>query len=349
MTNLKTPELSIIILNYNVKDLLLKCLDSIFQSKDKLDRWQVIVVDNASSDGSVEAVKGKYRVIGIDSRLRPLRGAGGNDRGKGRFWTNQNDKNGAQYDKEEIKSDRVVQLIENKENLGFSAGNNVGVKFAKAPVVLFLNPDTIIVDHAIQKSLEKLLSDPDIGALTCRVELPDGRLDYSCHRGFPTPWNSFAYFSGLSKIFPKSSLFSGYTASYLDINKAHEIDSLTGAFLMVRKIAGEQIRWWNTDYFWNGEDIEFCYSLKEKSWKIYYYPEVKIIHYKGSSSGLWTTALTTVPKETKLETAIYGVTAMKIFYKKHYYKKYPPLFRDFVLGGIKLLENYRKLRIKTKA
>ncbi len=288
MADAKNPDLSIIILNYNVKDLLLNCLESIFKNKGK-ENWQVIVVDNASVDGSIEAVKKDYP---------------------------------------------QVELVENKENLGFAQGNNMGIPKVKAPVVLFLNPDTKIVGNAIQKTYQYLMGNPDIGAITCRVELPDGKLDYSCHRGFPTPWNSFAYFSGLSKIFPKSPLFSGYTASYLDINKTHQIDCATGAFLMVRKIAGEQINWWDTDYFFNGEDIEFCYSLKMKGWKIYFYPQEKIIHYKGSSAG-----------KEKAKAISHGISAMRIFYMKHYYKKYPPLIRDVILGGIKMLEHYRKAKL----
>lgn len=279
------PNLSIIILNYNVKDLLLSCLKSIHKKKN----WQIIVVDNASTDGSVEAV---------------------------------------------TKAFPQVEIIENKENLGFAAGNNIGVLKAKAPVILFLNPDTLVINDAIEKAYEHLMENPDIGALTCKVELPDGKLDYSCHRGFPTPWNSFCHFTGLAKAFPKSKLFAGYTATYLDINKPHEIDCATGAFLMVRKIAGDQINWWDKDYFWNGEDIEFCFSLKEKGWKVFYYPDEKIIHYKGSSA-----------KIAKPETVTHGISAMRIFYKKHYYQKYPPLLRDFVLLGINLLEGYRKCKI----
>lgn len=302
MVDSETAELSIVILNYNVKNLLLNCLESIFQSKGKLDRWQVIVVDNASSDGSVGAVRKKYP---------------------------------------------EVEVIENKSNLGFAAGNNQAIPLISAPVILFLNPDTIVVDHAIQKSLEVLLSNPEYGAITCKVELPDGRLDYSCHRGFPTPWNSLMFFTGLAKIFSASSIFAGYTASYLDVKIAHEIDCISGTFLMVRRIAGEQIGFWDKDYFFNGEDIEFCFRLRERGWKIYFYPDVKIIHYKGSSSGLWQTSATRVGKETKLTAATHAASAMRIFYKKHYYKKYPPLFRDFVLWGIKVLEHYRKFKIAT--
>lgn len=285
----QSPDLSIIILNYNVRDLLLGCLNSIFKNQKASDHWQIIVVDNASGDGSPEAVKEKYP---------------------------------------------QVELIINKTNVGFAGGNNVGVKKAKAPVILFLNPDTVVVGDAISRSFRFLSSNPEIGALTCRVELRDGSLDYSCHRGFPTPWNSFCYFLGLSKLFPNIKLFSGYTATYLGISTTHEIDCLTGAFLMVRKIAGEAINWWDESYFWNGEDIEFCFQLKQQGWKIFFYPEVKIIHYKGSSAG-----------KEKSKTISHGISAMGIFYKKHYYNNYPVILRDLILLGIKALEYYRKAKI----
>ena len=307
---MSNPDLSIIILNYNVKDLLINCLESIFKSKRKEDNWQVIVVDNASEDGSTEAISSRWKIASSQ--------------------TSRND---------------VLELLVNKSNLGFAAGNNIGVKKAKAPVILFLNPDTLVVGQAIQNSYQYLMSNPDIGALTVRVELPDGKLDYSCHRGFPTPWNSLTYFSGLAKLFPYSPFFAGYTASFQDISKTHQIDCLTGAFLMVRKIAGEQIGFWDEDYFFNGEDIEFCYSLKEKGWQIWFYPKEKIIHYKGSSSGLWSTGQTKVYKHKRLEAARHGVSAMRIFYMKHYYKKYLPILRDLVLVGIKMLEHYRKVKI----
>lgn len=297
----KNPNLSIIILNYNVKPLLLDCLESIFKHQKKEDKWQIIVVDNASSDGSVEKIEEIYR--------------------------------------------NNIEIIRNNTNLGFAGGNNAAVPYIKAPIILFLNPDTKIVGDVIQKCYQKLLSDPDFGALTCKVELPNGKIDYSCHRGFPTPWNSLMYFSGISKIFPKIKLFSGYSASYLITNVEHEVDCITGAFLMVRKIAAEQINWWDKDYFFNGEDIEFCYSLKEKGWKIYYYPEVKIIHYKGSSSGLKTSGQVAVDKDRKLKSAKHSSEAMRIFYMKHFYKGYPPLIRDIILLGINSLEHYRRAKI----
>lgn len=294
------PELSIIILSYNVKDLILNCLKSINDNQPKNVVWQIIVVDNASTDDSVKAIRKEFP---------------------------------------------EVEIVQNDSNLGFSEGNNRGVPKASADTVLFLNPDTIIEGSVIQDSLAFLQKDSKIGALTCKVDLPNGTLDYSCHRGLPTPWNSLCYFSGLAKLFPKIKLFAGYTASFLDINKTHQIDCGNGTFLMVKREAGEEIGWWDTDYFWNGEDIELCYRLKQAGWKFYYFAGGRIIHYKGSSSGLWSTAKVEVPKETKVRAARSAAQAMRIFYKKHYYPAYPPLLRDLIMTGINLLESYRLFKI----
>jgi GT2 family glycosyltransferase len=296
----KNPELSVVILSFNVKELLINCLQSLFDNKSSEDHWQVIVVDNNSADGSLEEAKKQFPEI---------------------------------------------EPYQTGANLGFARGNNYAVPYIKGEFVLFLNPDTLVVKDVIQKSLEFMRADEKVGALTCRVEFPDKRLDYSCHRGFPTPWNSFSYFSGLSKFFPKSPVFSGYAATYLDINTTHEIDCGSGTFLMVKTDVGKKIGFWDQDYFWNGEDIEFFYRVKELGYKNYYFAEGKIIHFKGSSSGLWSTAKVKVPKETKIRSARHASEAMKIFYKKHYYKKYPVVVRDLILGGISLLEKYRLFKI----
>lgn len=298
----KETELTIIILSYNVKNLLINCLESIYKTKTPEDHWQIIVVDNHSSDNTIPSIKLKFS---------------------------------------------KVKTISSKVNLGFSAGNNLAIPFIKGKYVLFLNPDTIVGKNTIQKSLLYIQEHGNVGALTCKVELPNAKLDYSCHRGFPSPWNTFCYFSGLSKIFPKSLFFSGYSATYLDMRETHEMDCGSGTFLLTRYNAAKEIGWWDEDYFWNGDDIEFFFRLRENGWRVVYYPEVKIIHYKGSSSGLWSTAKIKVNIETKLKSAKYATTAMRIFYKKHYYFKYPILIRDIFLLGIYLLEQYRLLKIKT--
>lgn len=271
-------KLTIVILSYNVKDLLHKCLTTV-------KSWPTIVVDNASSDGSAEMVKDKF-----------------------------------------LK----VKLLQTGKNLGFAAGNNFAIPQIRSEYVLFLNPDTEVVGKAIESCLEFLEVHPDFGAATCKVELANGQIDYSCHRGLPTPWNSLCYFLGLAKAFPKSRFFAGYTATYLDINTPHEIDCATGAFLLVRKTAGDKIKWWDEDYFWNGDDIEFCYKLKNHNWKIMYLPKEKIIHYKGSSS-------VSSPQARQLA-ALSSTRAMKVFLKKHYSGT---LGAFFVNLAIFVLERYR--------
>lgn len=241
----------------------------------------------------------------------------------------------AEMVKEEFKE---VILIANKTNVGYTNGNNMAIRQAKGRYVLFLNADTYV--HA--KTLETMVSfmdeHKDAGAATCRVELPNGKLDDSCHRGFPTPWRAFCHFSGLSRIFPKSRIFAGYSLGWKDLSAIHEIDSCSGAFMIVRREAGEEISWWDEDFFWYGDDLDFCYRLKEKNWKVYFVPTVKILHYKGVSGGIKNISqhLTRATKETRLRVTKARFEAMKIFYHKHYMGKYPKFITWLVRQGINL-------------
>lgn len=231
---------------------------------------------------------------------------------------------------------RNLKIIENKKNLGFSKANNIGVTNAKGRYILFLNADTLIYSKTLQTMLEFMEEHKDAGAATCRIELPTGQLDDSCHRGFPTPWRAFCYFCRLSKIFPKFSWFAGYSLSFLDLNKIHEIDSCSGAFMIVRRRAGEEIDWWDEDFFWYGDDLDFCYRLKERGWKVYFVPTVKILHYKGVSSGIKgiSKSLTRATRETRLKATNARFGAMRIFYQKHYLNKYPRFLTWLIMQAI---------------
>ena len=298
-------DLDIVITTFNVKDLLLDCLKSVFDTKGKGDAWNVIVIDNASTDGTADAVE---------------------------------------------KNFPNVKLITSKENLGFAKANNLARKFANAKNVLFLNPDTKITDKVIQKTLKILEDKKDIAAVGCRVILPNGKIDYSCHRGLPTIWNTFSYWSGLSKLLPKSKFFAGYTATYLDYRKSSEIDCISGTYLMIRRPVLDKINWWDEDYFWNGEDIEMCYQIKKLGMKIWYDASSEIVHFKGSSSGLWKTAAVKVPKKTSLKAARSAAGVMNIFVRKHWKELGPAPLIALVWLGILLLEKYRltKLRLGLK-
>lgn len=297
-------DLSIIIVSYNTKRLLKECIDSVISASIKPFNLEIIIVDNASTDGSIEILSNKYKVLGI-------------------------------------------KLIENKENMGFSKANNLGVKEAKGRYLLFLNPDTVVNKNTLFEMIKFMDKNKNVGVATCKVLLPDGKIDDACHRGFPTPWNSFYHFTGLSKLFPHSKMFSGYSLGYLDLNKNHEIDACAGAFMMVRREAGEEINWWDEDYFWYGEDLDFCYRLKNKGWLIYYFPQVTILHYKGVSGGLKESSrhLTIADEKIKKMATKARFDAMKIFYKKHYVNKYPFFINWFTMQGVNIKKFLSSLSI----
>jgi len=294
-------DLSIIIVSYNTKDFLKKCLESL-NSDD-----EIIVVDNNSSDGSVEMVK-------------------------------------------RIKTSKTqnIKIIGNKKNLGFAKANNIGLRKSSGRYILFLNPDTIVQKDTLKTMIKFMDENPKVGAATCRVELTNGQLDQACHRGFPTVWNAFCYFSGLEKLFPKSKIFAGFSLSYLPLDKIHEIDSGVGAFLIVRREAGEPLGWFDEDYFWYGEDLDFCYRLKQKGWKIMFVPTTKIIHWKGAASGIkkYSQKISPAKKQTKIKATKASVKVMRIFFDKHYQKKYPRFVYWLVMLGVSLLEKIRLSRIR---
>ena len=106
--------------------------------------------------------------------------------------------------------------------------------------------------------------------------------------------------------------------------------------MLVRRIAAEKVGWWDEDFFWYGEDLDFCYRLKEGGWKIYFVPEYEILHYKGASGGLKKASkhLSTATSDTRKRAHNARHEAMRIFYDKHYKDKYPKWMRRLVLSGI---------------
>lgn len=248
--------------------------------------------------------------------------------------------------------EKKVKVIFNRENSGFSKGNNIGLEKAlktRPDYILFLNPDTLVNSKALETVFQFMEASPEAGIATCRLELANGKLDEACHRGFPTPWRAFCHFSGLSRLFSRSPFFSGYTLGHLLNNQqAHEIDACTGAFLFIRSQIGNQVNWWDEDYFWYGEDLDFCYRVKKMGWKIIFLPQVKITHYRGISSGIQKQSQkkSQAKKETRIRSAQASTQAMRIFYQKHYLNQYPCFLTKFVFWAIDWLTKYRLSKIK---
>ena len=304
-------DLSIIILNFNSADYLQKCLNSIYLSNLDKFKIEIIVVDNNSTDNSIQLAQNLT------------------------------------HNQQKI----TTKFLLLKENNGFAHGNNQGVKKInkKSRYVLFLNPDTTVDPSTFKTMINFFDQDSRVDAATCYINLAlTNKMQPECHRGFPTPWRSFCYFSGLYKIFPKSKLFNGYFLGHLDKTTIHPIEACVGAFLMIKKSIGQEIGWWDEDYFFYGEDIEFCYQIKEKGYQLYFNPQCKITHYQGVSSGLIekTKHISKASRQTKIKVAKASTQAMKIFYQKHYFQKYPKIVQNLVLFGIKVLEEKRIAKAK---
>jgi GT2 family glycosyltransferase len=233
-----------------------------------------------------------------------------------------------------------VKFIINDKNEGFAKANNKAIKYAKGSYVLFLNPDTILPPKVLSVLIQFMEKNKLVGVSTARVELENGTIDDSCHRGFPTPWNSFCHFSGLNKIMPLSKIFNGYHLGYKNMEIPHEIDSCSGAFMLVRKKAGEQVGWFDEDYFWYGEDIDFCFKVKNNNWKIYFIPAEIVLHFKGVASGIkkHSSAIASASSETRLLATHARFEVMRIFYEKHYKNKYPKFLKNLIFTGIKIKE-----------
>lgn len=301
-------DLSVIVLNLNTRDMLEDCLRSLVQSEmlgsNSEYSMEVVVSDNGSTDGGQEMVKSEFA------------------------W---------------------AKLVENGRNLGFAAGNNAALSQAMGRYVLFLNSDTKVPAGTLSTMLKFMDGNPKAGVSTCYVEMRDGMLEANCHRGFPTPLNSLSYFTGLYKIFPRSKIFGGYYQTYKDLTKVCEVDSVAGAFMMVRREAAQSAalgpnKWWDEDFFFFGEDLDFCYRLKQKGWQILFNPAVKIWHYKGATHGLNKQGLVTLSEEERRKIIESTTEAMKLFYEKHYLHKYPSIVTRLVLSGVAVLARIRNFK-----
>jgi len=227
-----------------------------------------------------------------------------------------------------------LKLIESPKNIGYGKGNNLGLAVSKGKYVLYLNSDAIVSDIDFKDLTDLFERDEKLAGVTIKVLLPTGGVDPASHRGFPTPWSSVSYYLGLEKLFSKipffSQWFGGYHLTHLDLNTVHEIDVPTGAFFMVRSKIVKEIKGFDEDYFAYGEDIEMAYQIKRLGYKILYYPLWEVLHLK-SVSGL-------KKKDRKISafTRFHFYNSMKIFYKKHYEKKYPRFFNKLIYLAIDL-------------
>lgn len=206
-------------------------------------------------------------------------------------------------------------VIANKENVGFSKGNNQAIEIANGDYILLLNPDTVVQDDTFTKTIAFMDSHADAGGLG--VMMVDGAGKYlpESKRGLPSPSVALYKMFGLSKLFPKSKVFGAYHLGYLAKNETHEIDVLSGAFMMLRKSLLDKIGALDETFFMYGEDVDLSYRITQAGYKNYYYPGTTIIHYKGEST-----------KKSSVNYVLVFYKAMAIFAQKHFQRNKAGLF-----------------------
>lgn len=229
-------------------------------------------------------------------------------------------------------------LIRNK-NKGFAHAVNVGWKKSKGELILFLNSDTVVKKPFIKAVVDYMETNPQVGCLSLKLMLRNGKIDQDTHRGLPTPWAAVSFFFFLENIFPNSKLFGQYHKAYLGRDTIHEIDAGAGASMIVPRSLLEKINGWDETYSFYGEDLDLCFRIQQAGYKIMFYPFVDILHYKGATSGLKRTSKDVarkVDKDELIKLTKSTIYAWEVFVKKFYKDRYPKPFVWFVLFGVRV-------------
>jgi GT2 family glycosyltransferase len=216
-----------------------------------------------------------------------------------------------------------VILIANRENTGFSKANNQALRIAGGEYMLLLNPDTVVENDTFVKTVQFMDLHPEAGGLG--VKMLDGKGNFlpESKRGLPTPEVAFYKIFGISALFKNSRRFGKYHLTYLDKDQNHEVEILSGAFMLMRKTALDKVGLLDEDYFMYGEDIDLSYRLLKGGYKNYYFADTRIIHYKGEST-----------KKSSINYVFVFYRAMIIFARKHFSGRHAGLFSFLINSAI---------------
>lgn len=174
-----------------------------------------------------------------------------------------------------------VTLIQNEKNEGFARPANQAMRRASGRYYLLLNPDTLVLDGALDRLVAFMEEHPQAGIVGPKVLNRDGSLQQPCRRGLPRPWAMASYFLRLYRLFPHSKLFGGYLLNYLGEDETHLVDGVSGSCMLIRRTAAEQAGYFDERFFAYQEDADFCFQAQRLGWQIYYHPQAQITHYGG--------------------------------------------------------------------
>lgn len=215
-----------------------------------------------------------------------------------------------------------VIKIRTDKNLGFPKPMNKALKVATGKSCLLLNPDTIIHEHALDRMYEFLFSSPEIGIVGPKVLNDDGSLQKPCRRSEARPWDVFAYFTGLNKLFPNDPRFTGYYLGYRDEDEIHEADGVAGSCMLIRKEVLDQIGYLDERFFAYQEDADYCLRTRKAGWEVYYFPKALVTHFGGKGGS----------KVEPVRSIVAWHKSYWLYYRKHFSSDYFFLFNWVYYG-----------------
>jgi GT2 family glycosyltransferase len=255
-------DVSVVVVSYNTQALTLQCLRSIY-TETRHSSFEVMVIDNASGDGSAAAVAREFP---------------------------------------------QAVLIANRENRGFAAANNQGLKLARGRYVLLLNPDTLVLQGAIDRALAFADRRPDLAVIGCQVLENPQTVQRTCF-AFQTPLNLFLAFSGLSRLFPRCRWLARPHMDWWARDSEREVDVVSGMFMLVRSSAIRQVGPMDEDYFVYGEEADWCYRFRRAGWRCCFSPVARILHVDGGNKST---------DQRSLAMYVQNQKSVLLFNRKHY-------------------------------
>lgn len=244
---------------------------------------RVIVVDNASTDLSIEEL---VHCFPADSRLK---------------------------------------IIATGKNSGFAAGCNIGLSASTQPYILFLNPDCMLSPGALQRMIQVMESDPHIGMVGGYLVNPDGSEQGGGRRAMPSPWRAFVRAVGLyrlEKYWPQ--LFFDFHLNKQPLpHTPVEVDAISGALMLVRREAIDDVGSWDENYFLHCEDLDWCMRFKQKNWKIIFVPDAPATHFQGTCS-----------HSRPFFVAWHKHKGMLRFYHKFFHQQYPGILMGLITVSV---------------
>ncbi|MDI6821507.1 MAG: glycosyltransferase family 2 protein [Actinomycetota bacterium] len=269
----ETLDLSIAVISWNTKDLLKDCLTSIFE---KGCPFEVIVVDNNSTDGSVEMVKKEFP---------------------------------------------EVRLIQNPINIGYAKACNQAIEASRGKYIFLLNSDTRVFPKASDRLVEFMENHEDVGVVGPLLLNPNGSIQYSC-RNFPSFGEAMVHaFFGV--IFPSNPISRKYKMADWDHKSERVVDWVSGAAICLRRKALEDVGFFDEGYFMYVEDLDLCYRMWKKGWRVYFTPDARVVHYIAESS-----------KRQSMPMIIEFQKSMYRFYSKRYGNSWKRYLKLLVALGL---------------